>query len=765
MKRRGYESLARRLAKRECHGAPPGAVAPQSRRLYESVVPDTAVPGVVPPPNTVLYCFTPCGHFLVAFQPVSNEVVAFRFKGLNMGISASAPQPTTVGGGGLRDAPARAAGADAARAAGQPQPADSSHSAADQPAQAPAQQEKREQRREVAFGDVFEEHWRCCPCPGRREHICTDFCMVVHGRFLMVATSSPERQPPASAQGAAQLVPAVDATTFHLVGLESGSLLDSHTIHSDYVELARNQGAHLRGHLLLVLGLASQTLYVLQLLPAGRFLYLHAVGQHCREDDAWVIAQQEERERRLRQQQRWRPPPAVHSTLAAVSSFSSLGAAVSGGAGSAAAWPSPSQQPRWQPSAPVAAPGARPAPAAAAAAVAAQGSVSDGGEDGDEMEEEEEAAAHSPGAGGGAWQPRGAPSPLIGGLKQCLLSCLFREAQHQSLAVAAAAAEAASEGGRAAGGSQAPGAGMVRGLARASGSTGNLPSATAAAAPPPQLQRVAGSSGNLAGLQGAAARQHGGGGGLGLLPHWRRPLDRFYYYFEAHLELLMWKAQLLDDQRLLIHWCPPEMLAGPHRHQHHGHAPSSSSGQHGSYLMLYNTAAACVEHLFVAHSPELAAWYLQQPGAFHGGGCGCGCGTDWERWVAPPAASRAAREQQLRDPLELRHRLAEEVPASSQLRQATPYLDPDLYCYDERAIGGAIRPHHPPHRHPERLRFRLDPEHLQPVAAPAGSRAAAAAAARAHLTYLFHPVQPFLLVVVQDIETAMAERLTLFTRL
>ena len=226
MKRRGYESLARRLAKRECHGAPPGAVvsdarpagpcrsgaaadaanrhgegrdtglcrlpqlpsdhhpssplhpqAPQSRRLYESVVPDTAVPGVVPPPNTVLYCFTPCGHFLVAFQPVSNEVVAFRFKGLNMGISASAPQPTTVGGGGLRDAPARAAGADAARAAGQPQPADSSHSAADQPAQAPAQQEKREQRREVAFGDVFEEHWRCCPCPGRREHICTDFCM------------------------------------------------------------------------------------------------------------------------------------------------------------------------------------------------------------------------------------------------------------------------------------------------------------------------------------------------------------------------------------------------------------------------------------------------------------------------------------------------------------------------------------------------------------------------------------------------------------
>jgi hypothetical protein len=33
------------------------------------------------------------------------------------------------------------------------------------------------------------------------------------------------------------------------------------------------------------------------------------------------------------------------------------------------------------------------------------------------------------------------------------------------------------------------------------------------------------------------------------------------------------------------------------------------------------------------------------------------------------------------------------------------------------------------------------------------------------VVYLFHPVQPFLLAVVQDVETAMAERLTIFTRL
>ena len=40
------------------------------------------------------------------------------------------------------------------------------------------------------------------------------------------------------------------------IDLESGHLLDSHTIERDYVELARNQGAHLRGQLLLVLGVS-----------------------------------------------------------------------------------------------------------------------------------------------------------------------------------------------------------------------------------------------------------------------------------------------------------------------------------------------------------------------------------------------------------------------------------------------------------------------------------------------------------------------------
>lgn len=54
-----------------------------------------------------------------------------------------------------------------------------------------------------------------------------------------------------------------------------------------------------------------------------------------------------------------------------------------------------------------------------------------------------------------------------------------------------------------------------------------------------------------------------------------------------------------------------------------------------------------------------------------------------------------------------------------------------------------------------------------PLLPLAGARARGGGAARGalHAVYLFHPVQPFLLVVLQDVETAMAERLNVFTRL
>lgn len=211
-RRRGVENLALRLAHREVAAAPPGASVrmaapppppppagvhfgspypvpppharplftlhdpspqtPQSRRLYENVVPDAAVPGLAPPPNTVLSCFTPCSRFLVAFQPVSNEVVAYAFKGLS--ISTTSDQQEAQ----QRQADAAEAGPGAAAAAAaQPQGSQQAAPPQQQPGQLGQQAGGA-----VAFSDMFEERWRCCPCPSRQEQISSDVCLGAWAR-------------------------------------------------------------------------------------------------------------------------------------------------------------------------------------------------------------------------------------------------------------------------------------------------------------------------------------------------------------------------------------------------------------------------------------------------------------------------------------------------------------------------------------------------------------------------------------------------------
>lgn len=150
-----------------------------------------------------------------------------------------------------------------------------------------------------------------------------------------------------------------------------------------------------------------------------------------------------------------------------------------------------------------------------------------------------------------------------------------------------------------------------------------------------------------------------------------------------------------------------------------------------------------------------------------------------------------------------------------QTRQSSPYLDPDLYQYDDRFVSADAYPRHLPHRAakfvarawPERLRFKFDADHVRqhpppapqqaPAHAPAASDGAqpeadqdralapgavpppppeAAAAVAGHgneegsrseleVVYLFHPMQPFVLAVVEDAETGAAERISIFTRL
>ena len=193
MKRKaGLENIALRLATRECQSPrtvvrmaaaaaaaaarhrfrvnvllapaphPPTLLqAMQCRRYYENVVPDKAVPGLVPPLGTVLSRFSPCGRFLLAFQPVPCEVVAYRFNGLQLSLPA-------LGGAAEAPPPPGATPQSLQSQALEQQPGCAATAAAAAAATAVVR---------VQFSDVFEEQWRCCPCPSREEQLSSDLCI------------------------------------------------------------------------------------------------------------------------------------------------------------------------------------------------------------------------------------------------------------------------------------------------------------------------------------------------------------------------------------------------------------------------------------------------------------------------------------------------------------------------------------------------------------------------------------------------------------
>lgn len=90
------------------------------------------------------------------------------------------------------------------------------------------------------------------------------------------------------------------------------------------------------------------------------------------------------------------------------------------------------------------------------------------------------------------------------------------------------------------------------------------------------------------------------------------------------------------------------------------------------------------------------------------------------------------------------------MPASAQSLCASPFLDGNLFVYDEKLISALVRPRsfsEVPIKFfgrssPDRVRFQLHPAQFQ--AAPMPARPL-----KQLVTYHFHPVYPFVLGVLQ----------------
>ncbi len=233
------------------------------------------------------------------------------------------------------------------------------------------------------------------------------------------------------------------------------------------------------------------------------------------------------------------------------------------------------------------------------------------------------------------------------------------------------------------------------------------------------------------------------------------PIEQFYYFFDVYLEMEVHAVLLLDASRLLVTWMPPVNHRG-----NTSHLPSHIRGLH----MLYDMDTTCVERVFEGGSLEFIEWCLATAPAVTGGAPA----NDWERFLTPGLWGQQLRRRSAQDPFS---RATMNHPGCQQ-QQASPYLDPEIYQFDERAVTRDLVPRPPLHRPtkfvarawPERLRFKFEPEDVMGEAGGANAAARGADGENGtEVVFIFHPVAPFVMAVVESTETGLAEELAFFT--
>lgn len=596
-------NLLLRLRQRETTAPPPSAHINQVRTLYECL-PPTSLVCKVEPPDTHLCRFTPSGTYLVAFGPVSRELVVYRHKAPNCSFHGEPPAGWAPPNAG-------------------------------------------------SFDSHFRQVFRVTLAHGT-ETLVKEFLLTLHDeRFLLVIKTSPPTHGESTAAGVPS-VPVIESTTLVLVNTRDGSVADTYLLQDDFVHLSHNFGVHLWDDLLLVVGVRQQTLYVLQVLPSGRFVKVQSIGALCNDDDQLVLEMHEEQERQWqnqhsqakqeRQADHWSagPGPSSSSSTAAPLSMprsSSLTTAPSF-ATATAHLPLPAADPRQPPLHQVGAvrhaPGRQPFPAAQPAL--------------------HSIPSQAP-AAAAAVVPAG-KSPLIQGLKHKILVHLLIKKQLE-----------------------------------------------------------------------AAAGNH-------------EALKQFHYVFETYVNLLMWKAQFLDRDHLLIALGHPDTVM----------ARNMDVAPGLVFFVIYDMATSTVRKVTSNNADGMMMAYMRHASMFHA----ADIRNDWERYITPalvglhpPCQQERVITRQWGYPVAVRRILAN-VPVSCQVLSASPYLDGNLFQYDDKYISATVRPRvygdsilrFVSKQHSESAKFKIagEPFDIPPTHGRAIKQV---------IHYHFHPVLPFVLSYLQ----------------
>lgn len=143
-------------------------------------------------------------------------------------------------------------------------------------------------------GKKFESHFSqlySLNLASGNELICKDFFLATdcncYGIFATATT--PVADPPAR-PGAILNVPSMEKITFYLVRLADGTIMDERKFRDDFIHLAHNVGIFMYDDFISILSVRYQAIHILQVRKAGMFVDVRTVGPFCREDDELILS-------------------------------------------------------------------------------------------------------------------------------------------------------------------------------------------------------------------------------------------------------------------------------------------------------------------------------------------------------------------------------------------------------------------------------------------------------------------------------------------
>lgn len=158
-------------------------------------------------------------------------------------------------------------------------------------------------------------------------------------------------------------------------------------------------------------------------------------------------------------------------------------------------------------------------------------------------------------------------------------------------------------------------------------------------------------------------------------------LRKFYKNFNQYLALRMWKIQLLDDDHLLIKYSSEEVVTSK------VYEPNS----HDSYFVVYNIWKKKILAVYSNFSDELL-YLLENFCDLFRNQCTCSPSNNiyanalYQKFKQTVQTSKESRR------IEAIKRITSQLPIPAQSFSSSPYLDLQLFRYDERWISIMERP-------------------------------------------------------------------------